>query len=252
MQYRHIPDRNFEDFASGRVFYSQPGYPAFPVRLASEIYQRCRVYWCAASSLELCTLYDPTCGGAYWLGVLAYLHWDEISKIYASDIDTGAVELAKRNLSLLTTPGLDHRMAEIEVLLSTYGKGSHAGALESARLFQRQLSSHLDKHAISTHVFQADATSPGLAHRELRGMVIDILLADVPYGWQAEWQGIELEDWKNPIWQMLEALMPVVSPRSVIAIVANKRQKIQHEGYRRLEWFQVGKRRIEILQIKSS
>jgi hypothetical protein len=252
MQYRHTSDRNFEAFASGRVFYSQPGYPAFPVRLASEIYQRCRIHWHPINSLERCTLYDPTCGGAYWLGILAYLHWDEISKIYASDIDDNVLELAARNLSLLTVPGLDRRIAEIETLLSTYGKASHAAALESARLFHYQLSLNLNKHPIFTHVFQTDATSPGLAQRELRDAVIDIFLADVPYGWQAEWQGVERDSCENPIWQMLEALMPVVSPRSVIAIVANKRQKIQHEGYRRLEWFQVGKRRVEILQVKSS
>jgi hypothetical protein len=252
MQYRHTPDRNFEDFASGRVFYSQPGYPAFPVRLASEIYQRCQVHWRSASSLELCTLYDPTCGGGYWLGVLAYLHWDEISKIYASDIDPGAVELAERNLSLLTTPGLDHRMAEIEALLSTYGKGSHAGALESAKQFQRQLAIHLNKHAIFTHVFQADATIPGAVQRGISGLKIDILLADIPYGWHSEWQGTELKAEESPIWQMLEALLPVFSARSVIAIAANKSQKIEHAGYRRLERFQVGKRRIEILRMKSS
>ena len=36
-----ITDENYEDFASGRVLFNQHGTTAFPVRLASEIFQRC-------------------------------------------------------------------------------------------------------------------------------------------------------------------------------------------------------------------
>ena len=42
MEYKFASERtNYTDLASGNVFYSLPGHPAFPVRLASEIYQRC-------------------------------------------------------------------------------------------------------------------------------------------------------------------------------------------------------------------
>ena len=42
MQYRYAREQtDFSDFSSGRVFYSLPGHPAFPVRLAGEIFQRC-------------------------------------------------------------------------------------------------------------------------------------------------------------------------------------------------------------------
>jgi 23S rRNA (guanine2535-N1)-methyltransferase len=41
MEYRYTAERqNYEDFASGRVLYNQKGTTAFPVRLASELYQR--------------------------------------------------------------------------------------------------------------------------------------------------------------------------------------------------------------------
>ena len=42
MQYKFAKEQpDYSDLASGRVFYSLPGHPAFPVRLASEVFQRC-------------------------------------------------------------------------------------------------------------------------------------------------------------------------------------------------------------------
>ena len=42
MKYRfEIEAKNYEDFASGRVLYNRKGATAFPVRLGSEIIQRC-------------------------------------------------------------------------------------------------------------------------------------------------------------------------------------------------------------------
>ena len=69
MQYRYAQKRNFEDFASGRVFYNRPGKPAFPVRLASEIFQRAFKHWQAEGGQGGCKIYDPVCGGGYWLVV---------------------------------------------------------------------------------------------------------------------------------------------------------------------------------------
>src|SRR5438128_795255 len=34
-----VERENYADYASGKVFYNLPGHPAFPVRLASEIFQ---------------------------------------------------------------------------------------------------------------------------------------------------------------------------------------------------------------------
>ncbi len=42
MQYHYVYQaKDYSHFSSGRVFHSLPGHPAFPVRLASEIFQRC-------------------------------------------------------------------------------------------------------------------------------------------------------------------------------------------------------------------
>src|SRR5512142_1863099 len=114
MQYKYAKEQlDYSDFASGRVFYSLPGHPAFPVRLASEIFQRCLASREAIyKDSHPCTLYDPCCGTAYHLSVLAYLHGECIREVIASDIDEKAVALAKRNLGLLSMEGLEGRIDE--------------------------------------------------------------------------------------------------------------------------------------------
>jgi len=251
MQYHYAPDRNFEDFASGRVFYTRPGQTAFPVRLTSEIFQRCLAHWQKAGGQDLCTIYDPTCGGAYWLVVLAFLHWDKISAIYASDVDGEVIKLAERNLFLLTPQGLARRITEIEWMRSAYGKASHAGALESAYRFRDQLTVHFQNRAIFTHVFQANSTDKDDIRRGIQDLPVDIVLADVPYGWHSVWRGPESGMQQTHTWQMLDAVSTILSPTAIVAIVADKREKIQHGRYQRLERFQVGKRQIAILRLKT-
>ena len=257
MQYRYAEKHNFEDYASGRVFYNQPGQPAFPVRLASEIFQRALVHWKAGGGRGHCTIYDPVCGGAYWLVALAYLHRDEIGAIYASDLQADILSLAERNLSLLTPSGLDRRIAELETMRTAYQKESHAGALTSARKFRMQLGDHLKTGSIDTRVFQADAASPQDMVSGLDGRRVDLVLADVPYGWRSRWGGEnggfgmmndELALEQTPVWRMLEALHGTLKPGSIVAIAADKSQKVAHLRYTRLERFQLGKRRIFILQ----
>src|SRR5690349_8686028 len=115
MQYKYERESlDYSDFASGRVFYSLPGHPAFPIRLASEVFQRCmahreKLY----KDSTPCTLYDPCCGAAYHLSVLGYLHGKLIREIIGSDIHEKAVAIAKHNLDLLNVAGLDQRINEI-------------------------------------------------------------------------------------------------------------------------------------------
>jgi hypothetical protein len=250
MQFRYAPDRNFEDFASGRVFYAQAGHPAFPVRLASEIFQRCLEHWQKVGGAGPCTLYDPTCGGAYWLAVLAFLHWDRIGTICASDIHPDAVRMAEKNLSLLSPQGLERRINQIKAMLAAYGKNSHAEALESAYRFRKQLSQNLKSHPIHTRVFLADSMEPKPVQQGTAGLEIDVVLADVPYGWHSNWEVSEGDTTGSPMWSMLETLKTVLSAGSVIAIAADKKQKIRHNSYSRLERFQSGKRQVVIMNVK--
>ena len=239
MQYKFATEQSdYSDFSSGRVFYSLPGHPAFPVRLASEIFQRCLA---VRASTTPCVLYDPCCGAAYQLSVLACLHWDRIGEVIGSDIDEKAVALAKQNLGLLNAGGLEQRARQIAGMLSQYGKASHQEALASAHRLRERMAK---QHPLKTSVFQASSLDGAALRRRLDGKNIDIVLTDVPYGEHSQWQEAD----GNPIHAMLEALLGVLSPTGVVAISHDKAQKVSHEKYQRLEHFQVGKRRVVILR----
>jgi len=229
---------DYSDFSSGRVFYSLPGHPAFPVRLASEIFQRCLA---TRATTAPCALYDPCCGAAYQLSVLACLHGDRIGEVIGSDIDEKAVALAAQNLALLSAEGLDQRARQIAGLLAQYGKTSHQEALASADRLRERLAG---QHPPRTGVFQASALDGAALRQGMGGKTIDIVLTDVPYGQHSQWQDAD----GNPMRAMLDALLGILSPTSVVAISHDKAQKVSHEKYQRLEHFQVGKRRVVILR----
>jgi len=251
MRYRFARERrDYADYASGRVFYSSPGQPAFPVRLASEIFQRCLAVREASGAAGPCLLYDPCCGGAYHLSTLAFMHWQAIDEIVGSDVDEQALSLAQRNLALLTVSGLDRRMAEIAAMLASYGKASHAAALESARTLRRRLLGLVEGHQVATRLFRADATDGEALGRQLGDRRVDVVFTDVPYGWHSTWQVADAgQASASPMWQMLEALRRVASPGAVLAVAADKRQKTSHQGYQRVERFRAGKRQVAILKL---
>lgn len=248
MQYKYEKElKNYADLASGRVFYSLPGHPAFPIRLASEIFQRCiaareAIYGETGS----CRLYDPCCGVAYHLSVLAYLHGEHIREILASDIDEKAVALAKRNLGLLSVAGIDQRIGEITSMLEQYRKESHKEALKSAYLIRDKISDLAQIRSLDTSVFQADATDQEAIQASRPPGSVDVVFTDIPYGLHSRWQGAEALP--NPAGSVLEALLGILSPSSIVAIASSKQQKVSHENYQRIEQFQIGKRRVVLLR----
>jgi hypothetical protein len=251
MPYRFATERqDYSDYSSGRIFYSLPGHPAFPVRLASELFQRCVAVRETQGATGPCVLYDPCCGAAYHLSTLAYLHWPAIGRIIASDVDEEVLSVARRNLGLLTLAGLDARIAEISGMLAEHGKASHAAALESARRLRHRLVALSETHPIEVRLFAADATDRRAIAGKLAGIHVDVVIADVPYGWHSSWQvaGPSQLVGLSPVGQMLEALWPVLSRRSVVAIAADKGQQVSHDAYRRVDRFQIGKRRMVLLQ----
>jgi len=252
MAYRFAVERaDYSDYAGGQVFYSLPGRPALPVRLTSEILQRCLALRPAPYRL-----YDPLCGGAYLLCVLAYLHWEAIRELIGSDIDPEAVRLAERNLALLTTNGLEERRQKLQALAAAYGKESHQAALEALGRLEARLRRHLAVHPIRMQLFQADALDPRSLLQHLGPGSVDVVITDLPYGLQSQWQGESGAAAKAagrpsppPAWRLLDALRAVLAPSALVAIAADKKQKIAHERYRRREHFHVGKRQVTILQI---
>jgi 23S rRNA (guanine2535-N1)-methyltransferase len=174
--------------------------------------------------------------------VIGLLHRDQIARLYASDVDADALQLATRNLALLTRDGLATRIVQIRELLERYGKPSHAQALASAK----RLQSSATGEDLTSRLFQADATSVSDLTMALHGEQIDLVITDLPYGSQSTWQTDQ--QMLSPAWHLLEALHSILTDRTLIAICANKQQKIAHERYRRVDHFQIGKRRVAILR----
>jgi 16S rRNA G966 N2-methylase RsmD len=250
MQYKYATQQqDYSDYSSGRVFYSLPGHPAFPVRPASEIFQRCLAHRETIYGVSTpVTLYDPCCGAAYHLSVLAYLHGEHIREVIGSDIDEKAVAVARRNLGLLHVDGLDQRMDEITKMLEQYGKDSHQDAFRSASMFKKRLSAVTADHSLETKVFQANATDSREITNNIKARSVDIVFTDVPYGQHSEWQDVDYNSSSNPLDSILEALLGTLSSSAIVAIVSDKQQKVSHGSYERIERFQAGKRRIVILR----
>lgn len=237
-------DLDYSDYASGRVIYNLPGAPAFPVRLASEIFQRARSILGTQRKLAL---YDPTCGAAYHLCALGFLHGEWIESITASDLDEMVLPSAVRNLGLLSQAGFNQRVSELQKMLSQYGKPSHAEALQSAMVLRERLKEI--GRDIPTRVFQANALDSQSIGSGLSGAGVDLVFSDIPYGNLSTWR---TADGTSPgmlssVAGMLDALLPVVHVDTIIAIAANKQQKASHPAFRRIAQFGIGKRQITLL-----
>jgi 16S rRNA G966 N2-methylase RsmD len=242
-KYQFATEReSYEDYSGGRVIYGLPGTTGFPVRLASEAFQRCVARLTDKGVMPPYAFYDPCCGAAYAATVLGYLHGDQIRRIHTSDVSREAVELARRNLSLLTPRGLDNRMNELRALIEQFGKQSHREALESGS----RLKSKLDRlpHAIKTECFYFDILGDGELPKEVGK--VEVVLSDPPYGEITNWQGTT--GGINPYQKLLDNLRGVLTPSSVVALTARKRQEVTYAGYRRLKDIKIGKRRMLLLE----
>ncbi|WP_158301743.1 hypothetical protein [Paenibacillus mesophilus] len=234
-----IENENYEDFASGRVLYNQHGATAFPVRLASELFQRGKAYLTGKGNDGPYRIYDPCCGGGYLLASIGFLHREYIETITASDVDPAAVELASRNLSLLTAAGLQARIGQIRQMHGSFGKDSHLAALASAEKLGKLIGEPFSPESLEC--FAEDATE--LSDR-LSGQHFDMIVSDVPYGNQVEWKS----ESGDPVGHMLNRLEPLMAPVSILILVSAKDQKIDHDRFRKLGQIKLGKRRATLLE----
>lgn len=248
MQYRFVttaPD--YSDLASGRVIHSRPGVPALPVRLISEIFQRCLVHYRVQGGSERLLLYDPCCGGAYHLTVLGLLHGQEIRQIVASDVDGEILETARRNLALLTPGGLNERRVQLADLYANFAKPVHTAALSSLERLAPQVDC---RGKIPSTLFQVDATDPNALANHLDPATIPLVITDIPYGQHSHWQ--EETAVTAPaipsLLRMLDTLHPFLAPNAVVAVISDKGQHARHPAYAQLERLRAGKRQIIILQ----
>ena len=195
-----------------------------------------------------CVLYDPCCGEAYHLSTLAYLHWNDISTIIGSDIDAAALATAESNLSLLTAAGIVRRCTELTAYYNQYGKESHAQAMVHAGTLGAALQQFRRHHAITTRLFQADALQPAALSTHLHGQPIDLVFADVPYGRCAQWQGDIASSTAYPVAELLGALRPVITPKTIVVIASMKHEQVAHAAYTRVARLKLGKRMITLMK----
>lgn len=254
MSYRFAVERqDASDLASGRVLHALPGAPALPVRLADDLFQRCLAALPPTAQGAPLQLLDPCCGAGYHLTVLGLLHARRLQGVLGVEIDPAVAQVARRNLQLLSPEGLDVRAAELTQRAEAFGKQSHQDALTSARALRSRLESELQGRRLETRLWVANALDGAALAAAIGPARVDVVVADVPYGLHAHWQGnapaagvhgagVELE-------ALLDALRAILKPGAVVGLVSDKGQKAQHPAYRRIERFQVGKRRVAILAL---
>lgn len=232
----------YEDFASGRVLYNARGTTAFPVRLASEIMQRCFLHLQGKGHDGPYAVYDPCCGGAYMLTVVGLLHGHRMKRIVASDVNSEVLGIAEKNLSLLSAEGMNRRKKELAQLLEQYNKPSHREALDSVE----KLASLIAQSCIEeTCSFHHDITTTGDRDMAPQAGGFDIVLTDLPYGELVHWHS----ESGNPLDRFFDNMYVRLEPeRSVMAVIADKRQKLRHDKFRRIEAFKAGKRQVAIFE----
>ena len=236
MIYKYFQKNNYEDFSSGRFFYHKPKYPNYPVRLAGEIFCRCLEYIDKKNEI---VIYDPCCGSGYMLTVLGYLFNEKIKTIYASDILNEAIELARKNLSLLSYAGIEERKNELLDLFGKFAKKSHKDALQSLNNLRKHL-----KHEIAVNCYTQDILSTNRS-KNIK-FTADVVMTDVPYG--------DLTAWSNyhdkQIDILLDVIKPLVTTRSIVSITRNKNQKYNNSSFQRMDSFKIGHRVVDLIKLK--
>lgn len=245
MSYRYATVRtDNQDLASGFVLHSAPGFPAFPVRPASEILQRALAL---RGGDRPAGLWDPCCGSGYLLTVLGLLHRDRIASVLASDLDPAAVELAGRNLALLSRAGLASREAELEARAGRLGKPVHAEAARAARRLAAGLGAAGGD--VPYAVREADVFDPAGLRRALRGLAPDIVITDVPYGEQTDWIGPGAA---AGVPGMIAALSSVLPDGAVIAVTVRGRKVPVTGGPRPERSFRIGTRAVALWRVSGA
>ncbi|PWW05273.1 RRNA methyltransferase AviRa [Paenibacillus cellulosilyticus] len=246
MEYRYEAEpRSYEDYASGRVLLNAQGTTAFPVRLASEIYQQGKAYLANKGRTSGYTLYDPCCGGAHLLTSIGIRHGGDLKRVVGSDVDQRVLDIAARNLAMVNPDGMQTRIVQLQELVQAYGKSSHQEAVESAERLLALVEQRNRTVDVQCCIYDAiGQPSSSAVLDELNGQV-DFVFTDVPYGDIVQWSA----DSADPIGRLLGNLMPRLAPVSVVAIVADKKQSVDHLAFRRLKKLKVGKRQIVFLEL---
>jgi hypothetical protein len=244
MTYRFVTERHdYSDLASGAVLRSAPGHPAFPVRLASEVFLRA---WHALGQPRPLTVWDPCCGSGYLLTVLGLLHRDKIAGLVASDIADDPLRLAQANLALLSAEGMRKRTAELEDMARRFGRPSYKESAEAARRLQELLAHgggdlpHVVGRADVLDQQQVAALLTALPPPSL-------VLTDMPYGEQTSWLGSRQEESTPGLLRTLASALPAAT---MVALTTRGRRVGLPEGVRATARLKIGTRATVLVRLR--
>jgi hypothetical protein len=215
VSYRFAVAHDRRDLASGFVLRSAPGHPAFPVRLAQELFLRSVAELPGGRPL---TLWDPCCGSGYLASVLGILYRPSLAEVVCSDVSAAEVALALGNLALLTNRGLAEREQELRARAAAYGKPGYVEAADAARRLAQELAAgggDLPSVGAVADVFDPAALAALPA--------ADLVITDVPYGQQTSWQGLAPPE-DEALAALLRALCQVLPGHAIIALCARARR----------------------------
>jgi 23S rRNA G2445 N2-methylase RlmL len=225
--------QDYSDLASGFVLRSAPGFPAFPVRLAQELFSRCVSHLPASGPL---TFWDPCCGSGYLAVVTSLLNRPRLGGLVCSDVSPDAVALASRNLALLTDAGLGERERELAESATRFGKEEftdRAAAAQRLAAALRAGGGDLPSVALVADAFDPAALAPVPA--------ADLVITDVPYGDQTSWQGsVPAAD--DTLAALLRSLCQVLPDHAVVAVCARQRRISFDSPVPVLDRFRIGHR----------
>jgi hypothetical protein len=237
--YRYATEKSdYADYSSGHVLRSAPGFPAFPVRLASEVFQRAVALRPGGPPVAL---WDPCCGSGYLLTVIALLHRGLLRSVLATDIDPRAAELASQNLAMLDPAALIAREKELAARAERFAKPSYLDTAQAAH----RLSAELTRQGgpLPVRVREANAFDRQDLAAVVAGGRPDVVLTDIPYGEQTAWLGAH-DDAGLP--RMLAALAAVLPGDAVLGVTTRGR-RVPLGGIHPRETLKVGTRAVALL-----
>ncbi|WP_165962886.1 rRNA methyltransferase [Occultella glacieicola] len=209
MRFEYAPDESYQDVGGGQVLHSAPGFPGFPARLALELFERARVL----AGTGRVGLWDPMCGAGGIVATLALLRRDALTRVLASDVSDRALELAVKNLRLTTPEGLAQRRGQLRA------QSAVTGRLESV---DRLLEKVRRGPPVPADLARADATDPAdVARLDLAG--IGVVIADLPYGTQADWSS----EAPTPAARTLRTLAGALGAGAVIVLSTVNREDLR-------------------------
>lgn len=230
MAYKYILESNSLEYMSPWLAVHQlPWNPNFPIKITYDLFNRCLKYISKSKGL---VVYDPCCWSWYLLLSLWVFFPDKVWWLYWSDINNKSLEIAAKNLSLLSRQWQSSRKLEIE----QWNKKNKVDSIHALEKIQTQLWKNSTKYEI----FFRDI----LSWKTSRQVSPDLILADVPYNNMTSWE------WTNPINILLSVLEENLKTWTIIAIIHNLPKKVIHDKYNKLEAYKIWKRKIVILKYK--